>query len=104
MSAFLDFIAVFYHSDVAGPSPVWWHWINAQCAHAVLGALVRTHGPRWWFSFIILFAAKELFGDIPNGNWSGLVILDSATDLFAAFLGYRYLGPTYSKRPFLKRS
>lgn len=104
MSALYDFAAVFVHSDVSGPSPDWWHWINAQSSHVLLGAMVGAITPRLWFPLIVGFFAKELIGDIPDGDWSGLIMLDSAADLVSACLGYRLLGLAYPPRTFLKRS
>lgn len=86
MSAVLDFLTVFAHSDVSEPSPVWWHWINAQCSHALIGAAFGAFAPRVWCLVFLGWIVKEGFGDIPNGDCAEIVIADSLADLFAGFL------------------
>lgn len=71
MNSLYDFAAVFVYSDVAAQSPAWWHWINAQSSHALQSAFV----PLRWFVFTAARVVKEIFGDIPNGDWVGAVSL-----------------------------
>mgnify|MGYP003636445846 FL=1 len=88
MSAVLDFLAVFVHSDVAGPSPAWWHWINAQSSHFLFGVFFAVISPSYGHIGLYLWIAKEGFGDIPNDGNSLKVIADSVADLAFGYFGF----------------
>ena len=99
MNTLLDVLAVFVHSDVAGPSPAWWYWGSNLLAHIAIGMLIGQFWPRiWWFVFSA-WATKELFGDIPNGHIAALVAADSLVDLLAGFIGFWLTTRSASKAP-----
>jgi hypothetical protein len=43
----------------------------------------------WWFWVGVgLILTKEVFFDLPNAGWSGLVVFDSVWDLASWFVGF----------------
>ena len=83
-------LAAFTHSDVYGTSPLWHILLTAMVAHMFVGtalALLRV-SVRLRVAVLVFWLAKELLGDIPNGNYALVVMLDSSVDLLCGVLGF----------------
>lgn len=89
----LDVLAEMGQSDADGhvPHPIY-SWLATSGAHLAIGmALGLWHDtrarPRVVVTFFALWAAKELYFDLPRGNWSLLTWADSFYDLAIGAIG-----------------
>jgi hypothetical protein len=63
----------------------------AHVAMGMIGAvfvLVRGFDVRWLWAGFGLIVAKEFLGDMPNGEWALLVVLDTVWDLMSYLAGF----------------
>lgn len=85
-----DWIWPFVIPDHCEGSPDVWLWLTILFAHLGLGGAIGLL-PRWIaLGVLASWGAKELGADIPIGEWSGVVMLDSLIDLGAGILGFAF--------------
>ena len=86
----LEILAVFTVSDIYGTSPRWHTLLTAAMAHLAIGmvlGLIRVS--IWWpVAVFIAWCCKEVFGDIPNGQFALTVVFDSLVDVSTGLLGF----------------
>lgn len=87
------------HSDLTcagaeGVQQLWTGWLTVSVAHFGIGlavsafVLLRGFSVRWLWAGMAAVVVKEVTGDLPNGAFSGPVILDSVWDLFCYLAGF----------------
>ncbi|RYG92287.1 hypothetical protein EU803_07590 [Loktanella sp. IMCC34160] len=84
-----DWVRAFMFSDFCGGNPDLASWLTSLFAHIGVWAVVGLFPRRLALAAFAAWIGKEVFADIPIGDWSLVVMADSLVDLAAGWFGWK---------------
>lgn len=86
-----EWVRAFMFSDFCGGNPDLASWLTRIFAHIGVGAVIGLLPRRLALVIVTGWIGKEVFADIPIGEWSLVVMADSLVDLAAGWIGWKLL-------------